>query len=69
MIFSIFIFLNDYYNIFIRISPKLVSKDLIDNKIALIQIMARRRTGDKPLTEQMMAYFTVAYIRDLSSIR
>ena len=33
-----------------------------DNSSALWQIMARLRTGDKPLSEQMVVYFTVVYV-------
>ena len=34
----------------------------IDNKPALVQVMAWRRIGDKPLPETMMAQFTDAYM-------
>ena len=34
----------------------------IDNKPALVHIMAWRRTGDKPLPEPMMTQFTDAYM-------
>ena len=37
----------------IKISLKFVSKDRIDNFLALIQIMARRLSSDKPLPELM----------------
>ena len=33
---------------------KFVAKGLIDNILALVQIMAWRRPGDKPLSEPMM---------------
>ena len=40
--------------ILIQISLKFVSKGLIDNNnTALVQVMAWRRTGDKPLLEPM----------------
>ena len=39
----------------IEISLKCVVKGPIDNKPALIQIMACRQTGDKPLSEPMVA--------------
>ena len=39
-----------------------VPKDPIDNEPSLVQIMAWRRTGDKPLSEPMMALFTDAYV-------
>ena len=47
----------------IQISLKLVPRDPIDNKPALVQVMVWRRTGDKPLPEPMMAQFTDAYMR------
>ena len=40
----------------IQISLKFVSKDPIKNKPVFVQIMAWRRTGDKPLSEPMMPY-------------
>ena len=39
----------------IKISLKFVPNGLINNIPALVQIMAWRRTGDKPLSEPMMA--------------
>ena len=42
------IFLNENVWISIEISLKFVPKGPIDNKLALVQIMAWRRTGDKP---------------------
>ena len=44
-------------------SLKYVRKGPIYNNPALVQIMAWRRTGDRPLSEPMMAYFGDAYIR------
>ena len=35
----------------------------IDNKAALVQVMAWHRTGDKSLLELMMTQFTDAYMR------
>ena len=46
------IFLNENDRIPIRISLKFVSSSPIDNKPALVQVMAWRRTGDKPLPDQ-----------------
>ena len=57
------IFLNENDRIPIQISLKFVPKRPIDNKSALVQVMARRRTGDKPLPEPMMTQFTDAYMR------
>ena len=47
------IFLNENARISIKISLKFVPKVLIDNNPALVQIMAWRRWGDKPLSEPM----------------
>ena len=41
--------------ILIKISLKFVPKGQIDNILVLVQIMAWRRPGDKPLSEPMMA--------------
>ena len=57
------IFLNENDKIPIQISLKLVPRSPIDNKPALVQVMAWRRTGDKPLPEPMMTQFTDAYMR------
>ena len=48
------IFLNENVIISIKISLKFVPKDPINNIPALVQIMAWRRPGDKPLSEAMM---------------
>ena len=48
------IFLNGNIRISIEISPKFVPKVPINNIPALVQIMAWRRPGDKPLSEPMM---------------
>ena len=48
------IFLNENVWISIKISLKFVPKGLINNVPALVQIMAWRRPGDKPLSEAMM---------------
>ena len=55
------IFLNE--NDKIKMSLKLVPRSPIDNKSALVRVMAWRRTGDKPLPEPMMTQFTDAYMR------
>ena len=57
------IFLNENVRIFIQISLKFVPMGSNDNKSALVQVMAWRRTGDKPLPEQMLTQFTDAYMR------
>ena len=48
------IFLNENKLILINISLKFVPKGRINNIPALVQIMAWRRLGDKPLSEPMM---------------
>ena len=48
------IFLNEKVWIFIKFSLKFVPKDPINNIPTLVQIMAWRRPGDKPLSEPMM---------------
>ena len=48
------IFLNENEWIWPRISLKFVPKVQINNIAALVQIMAWRRLGDKPLSEPMM---------------
>ena len=51
------IFMNENDRItFVPMSP-------IDNMPALVQLMAWRRTGDKPLSEPMLTRFTDAYMR------
>ena len=48
------IFINENVKFSINISMKFVPKGLINNIPALVQIMAWRRPGDKPLFEPMM---------------
>ena len=55
------IFLNENDKIRIQISLKFVPKSPIDNKPALVRVMAQCRTGDKPLPEPMMTQFTDTY--------
>ena len=57
------LFLNENDRISIKIPLKFVPRGQIDNKPALVQVMAWRRIGDKPLPEPMMAKFTDAYMR------
>ena len=56
------IFLNENDKIQIKISLKFVPRSQIENKPALVQVMAWRQIGDKPLPEPMMAQFTDAYM-------
>ena len=55
--------LNENDNIPIEISLKFVPRDPINKKSALVQVMAWRQTGDKPLPEKMMTQFTDVYMR------
>ena len=48
------ILLNENVRTSIKISLKFVPKGPINNIVALVQIMAWRRSGDKPLSESMM---------------
>ena len=50
------IFLNEGVRLSINISLKFVPQGPINNNPALVQIMAWRRSGDKPLPEPMLAY-------------
>ena len=61
-------FFNEYYRIPIRISLRFVSKGPIDIKPTLVQVMAWRRIGDKPLTELIQTQFTDALGVDELSI-
>ena len=56
------IFLNENDRIPIWISLKFVPRSLIDNKPALVQVMAWRRIGDKSLPELMLTQFTDTYM-------
>ena len=47
-------FLNENVQILIKISLNFVPKDPINNIPVLVQIMAWRRLGDKPLSGPMM---------------
>ena len=57
------IFSNEYFRISIKIPLKFVPKGPIDNKSALVQVMAWRGTGDKPFPEPMLTQFSDAYMR------
>ena len=46
-----------------KVSLKFVSKGLFDNKSALVQVIAWRQTGDKPLPYPMMTQLNDAYMR------
>ena len=57
------IFVNEKFCILIQISLKFVPKDTIANNRALVKAMAWHRSGDKPLSERMLTWFTDAYMR------
>ena len=61
------IFLNENVWILIKISLKFVLKGPISNIPALVQIMAWRRPGDKPLSEPMMVSFQTVAANGLSA--
>ena len=60
MTFSNAFFLNEKFNISIRISMRFAPKAPIDNKSALVHVMTLGRTGDKSLSEPMPTQFTDA---------
>ena len=55
--------MNEKLCIAIQIALTVVSKGPNDNKSALVQVMAWRRTDDMPLSEPMLTQFTDAYLR------
>ena len=57
------IFLDENVRISIKISPNFVPNGSINNIPALVQIMAWRPIGDKPLSEPMLTRFTDASMR------
>ena len=57
------IYLNEKDRIAIQISLKYIPRSPIDNKAALVQVMAWRRIGDKPLSEPMLTRFSDANMR------
>ena len=62
------IFLNENEWLLIQLSLKFAPRSPIDNKPALVQAMAWRRTGDKLLPEPVMTQFTDAYMRHQGEI-
>ena len=62
------IFMNEKFCISIRISLKFVPKGRIDNKAALVQVMAWHQTGNRPLTEPMLIQSTDAYMQHLGEM-
>ena len=57
------IVMTEQSSILIQFSPKLVSAGSIDNKAALVQVMAWCGTGDESLAEPMLTQFTDANMR------
>ena len=57
------IFLNENDRIRTKISLKFIPRSPIDNKPALVQAMAWRWTGNKPLPELMLTHFTYTYMQ------
>ena len=55
------IFVNENVRISIKISLKFVPKGPINNISTLVQIMAWRRSGDKPLSESMLLVYRRIY--------
>ena len=62
------IFMHEKFCILIRISLKCVPKGPTDNNPVLVQLMAWRRPGDKPLSEPMLTQFTDAYMWHLEEM-
>ena len=56
------IFLNENGRSLIKISLKFVLGNPINNKPAMVQIMAWHQPGDNPLSERMLTQFTDAYM-------
>ena len=56
-------FVNEKFCALIKMSLKFVPKSHIDDNPALVQIMAWRRIGGKPISEPMLTRFTDAYMR------
>ena len=57
-----YIFLQEKFLHFEKNKLKFVSKRLIDNRSALVQVMAWHQTGAKPLPEPMLTQFNDAYL-------
>ena len=57
------IFFNENDIIPLRISLKFVPQSLINNKPALVQVIAWHQTGNKPLPEPMLTQLTGAYMQ------
>ena len=62
------IFMNEIFVYWIQVSLEFLPWHPIDNKSALVQVMAWHRTGDKPLPDPMMTDFTDAYEHHWASV-
>ena len=60
--------MNEKFYILIKILLKFVSKGLIDNKTALVQVMAWCQIGDKPLFEPMLTRLSDAHMWHLGEM-
>ena len=62
------IFLNENFMISIKILLTFVPKGPVNNILALVQIMAWHRPGDKPLSEPMMSQVADANMRHAATM-
>ena len=62
------IYLNENFRILNKTSLKYVLLGLIDFMAALVEMMAWRRTGDKPLSQPMLVCCADAYMRHSASM-
>ena len=60
--------MNENMWILVKIALMFVPKGPIKNIPALVQVIAWRRPGNKPLSEPMMAQFTDAYVHHSASM-
>ena len=58
-----YIFVNEKFCTWIKISLKFVPKGPIANNLVLVNIMAWRWIGDRPLSEAMLTQFTDVYMQ------
>ena len=58
------IFLNAIVRIFMKVLYKLVPNGPIKSRAALVQIMAKQLTSDKPLSEPLLVCFAEIYMSD-----
>ena len=63
-----YILMNENFCVMIRISLRFVINCPIDNKPTLVQVLAGRRTSDKPLPEPMINKFTDAYMQHYGEV-